>query len=71
MIVIGDHQPPAAVSGERAPWDVPVHIIASRPELLASLRAHGFADGLTPRRPILGPMHELLPVLLKAFGNPK
>ena len=71
MIVIGDHQPPAAVSGERAPWDVPVHIIASRPELLASLRAHGFADGLTPRRPILGPMHELLPVLLQAFGNPK
>ena len=71
MIVIGDHQPAAAVSGERAPWDVPVHVIASRPELLASLRTQGFADGLTPRRPILGPMHELLPVLLKAFGEPE
>jgi hypothetical protein len=71
LIVIGDHQPASAVSGEQAPWDVPVHVIASRPELLASLRAHGFADGLTPRRPILGKMHELLPVLLRAFGEPE
>ncbi len=30
MIVIGDHQPAAAVSGEGASWDVPVHVIASR-----------------------------------------
>ena len=71
LIVIGDHQPAAAVSGERAPWDVPVHIIASRPELLERLRASGFVDGLTPKRPILGKMHELLPVLLEAFGEPK
>jgi hypothetical protein len=71
LILIGDHQPAAAVSGERAPWDVPVHVIASRPELLARLRRNGFADGLTPRRPILGKMHELLPVLLKAFGEPE
>jgi Sulfatase len=71
MIVIGDHQPAAAVSGERASWDVPVHVIASRPELLASLRAQGFADGLAPKRPILGKMHELLPILLRAFGEPE
>ena len=30
MIVIGDHQPPAGVSGEGASWDVPVHVITSR-----------------------------------------
>src|SRR3990167_418128 len=30
MILIGDHQPAAAVSGEGAPWHVPVHIIANR-----------------------------------------
>jgi hypothetical protein len=71
LIVIGDHQPAAAVSGEQAPWDVPVHVIASRPEVLASLQTQGFGDGLTPTRPILGPMHELLPVLLKAFGEPE
>ena len=71
LILIGDHQPAAAVAGERAPWDVPVHIVASRPALLASLRGSGFADGLTPKRPILGKMHELLPVLLRAFGEPE
>jgi len=30
MIVIGDHQPPAAVSGPDAPWRVPVHVIGPR-----------------------------------------
>jgi hypothetical protein len=69
MILIGDHQPPAAVSGERAPWDVPVHVIAGRAAVLDRLRASGFRDGLTPERPRLGRMHELLPLLLNAFGD--
>ena len=69
MIMLGDHQPAAAVSGENASWDVPVHVIASRPELLNRLRAHGFHDGMTPPRRAIGPMHELLPTLLDAFGN--
>ena len=69
MIMLGDHQPAAAVSGEGASWDVPVHVIASRPELLDRLRAHGFFDGMTPPRRAIGPMHELLPTLLGAFGN--
>lgn len=69
MVVIGDHQPAAAVSGEGAPWEVPVHVIASRAEMLGRLRAHGFSPGLTPKRPRLGPMHQLLPTLLDAFGN--
>jgi len=69
MILLGDHQPPAAVSGEGAPWDVPVHVIASRRSLLDGLIAHGFREGLTPSRPTLARMHELLPVLLDAFGD--
>jgi hypothetical protein len=69
MILIGDHQPPAAVSGEGAPWDVPVHVIASRPQLLDGLVAHGFRKGLTPSRPVLSRMHALLPLLLDAFGD--
>src|SRR4029077_225166 len=69
MILIGDHQPPAAVSGEGAPWDVPVHVIASRRAVLDSLLAHGFRDGLTPSRPVVGRMHALLPILLDAFGD--
>ena len=71
MILLGDHEPAAAVSGEGAPWDVPVHVIASRRMVLERLRARGFHSGLTPARPSLGRMHTLLPLLLDAFsGSP-
>ena len=71
MILLGDHQPPALVSGEGAPWDVPVHIITNNTEVLARLKANGFRAGLTPARPTLGPMSGLLPVLMDAFGEPQ
>ena len=69
LVMLGDHQPPAVVSGEGQPWDVPVHVIASRTEVLDRLVARGFTRGLTPVRPTLSKMHELLPVLLDAFGD--
>ncbi|MCU1383135.1 MAG: sulfatase family protein [Acidobacteria bacterium] len=69
MILLGDHEPAAAVSGEGAPWDVPVHVIASRPQILDALSAHGFRAGLVPARPSLGKMHTLLPTLLDAFSS--
>ena len=69
MILIGDHEPAAAVSGEGAAWEVPVHVIASHPRILDRLKAQGFHDGLTPARPALGRMHTLLPVLLDAFSG--
>ena len=71
LIVIGDHQPPALVSGENAPWEVPVHVITSNSDVLTQLKARGFVDGITPRRPTLGPMASLLPVLMEAFGDPQ
>ncbi len=69
MILIGDHQPPAAVSGKDARWDVPVHIIASRPQVIAPLLKRGFSRGMTPALRPLGPMHQLLPMLFEAFGG--
>jgi len=71
MILVGDHQPPALVSGQGASWDVPVHVIANRTAILDRLIAHGFRPGLTPERPSLGRMHALLPVLLDSFGDPR
>ena len=67
MIAIGDHQPPAAVSGRDAPWRVPVHVIGSRGPVLHALLEHGFRVGLEPRRPSIGAMHTLVPMLLEAF----
>jgi hypothetical protein len=69
LVVIGDHQPAAAVSGEGASWSVPVHIVASRSIIIDRLLARGFHTGLTPARPALGPMHALLPILLDSFGR--
>ena len=69
MVLLGDHQPAAAVSGAGAPWDVPVHIIASRNAILKRLLDRGFSDGLVPNGPSIGGIHDLLPMLLDAFGD--
>jgi hypothetical protein len=69
MILIGDHQPPALVTGPGATWEVPVHVVASRPEILERLKQRGFRDGLTPQHPSLMKMPELTRVMLDAFGS--
>jgi hypothetical protein len=69
MVLVGDHQPPAMVSGEDVSWDVPVHVIASRAGVLDRLLARGFSAGLAPPGARIGKIHELLPILLDAFGN--
>lgn len=72
VIVVGDHQPPALVSGEGQPWDVPVHVIAgraTRSEMLDRLVAQGLSEGFEPAPPAVARMHELLPILLDAFGD--
>lgn len=68
-IVIGDHQPVAAVSGRDASWDVPVHVIASRGPLLGRLEAAGFCPGLEPPTEAIGAMHQLTAILLDAFDD--
>jgi len=69
MILIGDHQPPAAVSGAHATWNVPVHVITSRQSILDRLRAAGFRSGLAPARQAVSRMHALQPILLNGFGT--
>jgi len=69
LIVVGDHQPPALVSGTGASWKVPVHVVAGRPLVIDRLIARGFERGMKPASPDGRKMHELLPVLLGAFGS--
>ena len=69
IIVLGDHQPPASVSGASAPWEVPVHVITQRTDILESLQSAGLQPGLEPGRPTIGPMHELTAALLKVFDS--
>jgi len=69
MVVLGDHQPPALVSGQGSSWNVPVHVVASRRDVLDRLAASGFQKGATPSGAAIGGMHVLVPLLLDAFGE--
>jgi phosphoglycerol transferase MdoB-like AlkP superfamily enzyme len=59
LVLVGDHQPPASVAGEGVRWDVPMHVIASRPALLDALVSAGFSPGIEPAATPIGSMHEL------------
>ena len=69
LIVLGDHQPAANVSGEGASWDVPVHIMTKRTEIVEALEHQGFRSGLTPMRPAVGRMNDLALWLVEAFDR--
>lgn len=69
MVLIGDHQPPAMVSGEGASWDVPVHVVTNRAPVVERLLQRGFREGLEPSGPSVIKMNGLLPLLIDAFGE--
>jgi hypothetical protein len=68
-ILVGDHQPAASVTGEGASWNVPVHVIARDPALLARFTAQGFRAGMEPGGEALGGLHDLTAMMLRAFGD--
>lgn len=71
LVVIGDHQPPARLTGPAAPWEVPVHVIARNRSLMDALASEGFVAGLEPAPDGIGAMHELAAMLLRAWdGDP-
>lgn len=68
MVILGDHQAAASVSGAHASWDVPVHVLAPPGPILDALQRDGFVAGMTPQGDALMPMHQLAPHLLAAFS---
>lgn len=70
VVLIGDHQPWARVSGSGNSWDVPVHIIGGDPALLRRFERAGFQPGLLPGPDTLGAMQDLAPLLSKVFARP-
>ena len=69
FILLGDHQPAANVTGEGASWDVPVHIVSARPELLQRFVEQGFKPGIEPALPRIGAMFDLTRILMDAFDS--
>jgi len=70
MVVLGDHQPNAAVSGSNPSHDVPVSLIAHDPAVLRQIAGWGWTPGLKPETttPTL-PMNEFRDRFLTAFGS--
>ncbi|MFE0786588.1 CDP-alcohol phosphatidyltransferase [Streptomyces mutabilis] len=48
LVFLGDHQPLARVSGDRASRDVPVSIVAKDPKVLAAVDDWNWTEGLEP-----------------------
>ncbi|WP_068397101.1 hypothetical protein [Kribbia dieselivorans] len=71
VVMLGDHQPAATVSGSSGNRDVPVSIIASDPALVHRVLAWGWTPGLLPAHDApVAPMASFRDRFL-ALGNPR
>ena len=72
LLLIGDHQPAASVTGVGARWDVPVHIVTRRDDVAVALLAAGFVEGvaLAPQQRPVVTLSELSALLLRTFDAP-
>jgi phosphatidylglycerophosphate synthase len=71
LVVVGDEQPLAIVSGQNADHDVPISIIAHDSSVLERIRGWGWQAGLlpSPRAPVLR-MSAFRDRFLTAYGPP-
>ena len=69
VLVVGDHQPPALVSGTEASWRVPVHVFSRDPGRLDAFLAAGFHPGLLPGPAALAGLEAFGDLLLDAFDS--
>ena len=70
LVVLGDHQPETAVSGQGADHDVPISVIAHDPHVLQQIGGWNWQDGVfpSPRAPVW-PMAAFRDRFLSAFGS--
>ncbi len=71
LIVLGDHQPAALLTGPDAGREVPVHVIADDPSLLQPFERWGFTPGMLPApEAAVHRMDEVRDFLRAAYGGP-
>ncbi|MET9679471.1 sulfatase-like hydrolase/transferase [Streptomyces coeruleorubidus] len=70
LVFLGDHQPMARVSGNRASRDVPVSIVAKDPKVLGKVADWNWTEGLEPDRDApVWKMSAFRDRFLKAYGS--
>jgi hypothetical protein len=69
LVVLGDHQPSAVISGEGASHDVPVSVVAKDPAVLDRIGSWGWQPGLRPSATApVWPMDAFRDRFFAAFG---
>ncbi|HEV2548969.1 MAG TPA: hypothetical protein VGU20_16625 [Stellaceae bacterium] len=69
VFILGDHQPPGFVSGEKQPWTVPIHVLSRDADLVGRFAAQGYvAAALPPRDGSIKGMESFLGDFLSAFA---
>ncbi|WP_419796067.1 CDP-alcohol phosphatidyltransferase [Streptomyces mexicanus] len=70
LVLLGDHQPIARVSGDHASRDVPVSIVAKDPKVLERISGWGWTAGLRPAHDApVWPMSAFRDRFLTAYGS--
>jgi hypothetical protein len=71
LLILGDHQPAPLVTGDLTNHDVPVHIIARDPAVMAAIAGWQWSDGLIPaaNAPVWR-MDQLRNRFIEAFSSP-
>ncbi len=64
VVIYGDHQPP--ILSRHRDLDVPVHLVASDPALLAPFLDAGFGEGLRPAGEAVAGLESFFPLLAEA-----
>jgi hypothetical protein len=62
--VLGDHQPNVQITGKKATWSVPIHVISRNGDHLKPFLKRGYTPGLTPGQP---PPHRGMDTFLADF----
>ncbi|MEV6882556.1 CDP-alcohol phosphatidyltransferase [Streptomyces sp. NPDC051135] len=70
LVFLGDHQPLARVSGDRASRDVPVSVVAKDPKVLDAIDDWNWTEGLRPAEDApVWPMSSFRDRFLTAYGS--
>ena len=70
VVILGDHQPPGFVSGEKQPWTVPIHVLARDAALLRPFRDRGYVEGpLPPKQGDFSGMESFLGDFVHGFSQ--
>jgi hypothetical protein len=71
LIVLGDHQPAPLITGDEAPWDVPVHVISGDSAVLEPFQEWGFVPGAWPDADLIPPgMDYFRDWFVRAYSTP-